>query len=152
MKKYLIYLQRVLYHKWLIAKIGAKVGLPLLRILVHDIDKFYPDEFFAHAKAYANRGDNKYAYTDEFCHAAILHRHRNPHHWQYYILITDEGAIWPINIPQSVVLEMVVDWVAAAKTNDRDVSDWYFKNQSKMILHPDTRIRIEETLRNVKDY
>jgi hypothetical protein len=141
------YLRHVLRHKWLFAKEGLKLGVSVWRILVHDLDKFYPSEWGAHVRAFGSRGVHKYHYTPEFFRAMLLHRHRNPHHWQHWILLKDDGEILPLAMDDAALLEMFCDWRASARARGGDVREWWSSNQAVVLLHPDTRAQLEELIR-----
>lgn len=52
-------------------------------------------------------------------------------------------------MPEAYVREMVADWMGAGRaiTGRWDVAEWYKKNRDNMVLHPDTRTRVEALLR-----
>ena len=49
-------------------------------------------------------------------------------------------------MPRKYVEEMVADWAGAGKaiTGKWDIAEWYASNKDKMILHPETRIMVED--------
>lgn len=52
-----------------------------------------------------------------------------------------------IRMPKRFALEMVADWRGAGRAyGNPDTQNWYKINKDKMILHPDTRMDIEELL------
>lgn len=52
----------------------------------HDKSKDEQDEYEAY-DAYFYGGNRSYAVMQNYQKAWLLHLHRNPHHWQYWILI-----------------------------------------------------------------
>ena len=79
--------------------------------------------------------------------AWLKHQHRNPHHWQYYLLQEDDGEKFPVKIPDKYVKEMLCDWEGAGRAaGHKDVARWYTINKHKMILHPETRNFVEQEL------
>ena len=84
-----------------------------------------------------------------FDYAWLLHQKRNPHHWQYWILINDNGNIRSIQIPNKYILEMVADWRGAGKAiNGKDNTyEWYLKNKDIIILNQISRDNIELLLK-----
>lgn len=75
------------------------------------------------------------------------------------ILVNDDGTVicltcgkqFPrkllvaLEIPDKYCTEMLADWVGAGRAihGKNEVREWYAKNANKMILHPDTRARVE---------
>ena len=55
----------------------------------HDASKSKPDEYEAY-DAYFYGGNRSYAVVQAFQRAWLLHIHRNPHHWQHWVLINDD--------------------------------------------------------------
>lgn len=148
MKKYIKYLSYVIRHKWHVAIECFKMGL-IWRGIMHDVSKLLPSEFIPYARHfYGNHSD-----TDKmFDKAWLLHIHRNPHHWQFWILRKDDGGIKLLEMPYNYVREMVCDWVGAGKalgrhspsTNPlREVKKWYKEHKKKMQLHSKTRNKVE---------
>lgn len=164
--KYLKYIAR---HKWYVLIECLRRGI-FWRGVIHDISKLLPDEFFPYMNFFYRQNkfpnvlfDDKkeykiplyfgyelycYTYTAKTKHdvkkdidlAWLKHIHRNPHHWQFWILY-DNGHKECLPMPNQYVREMVSDWIGAGKaiTGKNDVLNWYEKNKDKIILHPDTR-------------
>lgn len=90
-----------------------------------------------------------------FNRAWLLHIHRNPHHWQHWILHEDSGKTLVL-LPEAVVAdEMLADWIGAGtKILKRptlaeciaETITWYGKNCNVMQLRQPVRQRIEATL------
>ena len=77
-------------------------------IFAHDQSKMEPDEYEAY-DAYFYGGNRSYAVVEDFRKAWLLHIHRNPHHWQHWVLINDdpeEGEI-VLEMPYCYILEMI---------------------------------------------
>lgn len=86
MKRYWQYLKYVLRHKWFVFRAGLKLGVPTWMLILHDWDKFLPDEWFPYARTfYKPDGSKQYIESAEFARAWMLHQHRNKHHWQYWL-------------------------------------------------------------------
>lgn len=53
-------------------------------------------------------------------------------------------------MPEKYAREMVADWSGAGRAlgHGNDVVPWYRKNKDKMQLHPDTRVLVEELVRD----
>ena len=149
-RRHLSYLKYILQHKWFVLIAGIKIGCPIYLLLLHDISKFYPSEWFAYAHAfYKPDGTKRYSETNEFNRAWLFHQHRNPHHWQYWQLKQDEGGSLPLPIPKKYILEMLADWMGAGRAihGKWEYKEWYIKNKEKIQLEPYTRRDIENVIR-----
>lgn len=88
MRRYLAYLKAVLRHKWFVFLACFRFGVPIWTAILHDWDKFLPDEFFAYGQTfYKPDGSSQYVESVDFAHAWMLHQHRNKHHWQYWLTV-----------------------------------------------------------------
>ena len=159
------YLKYLLKHKYYVAKECFKQGL-FWRGLVHDLSKFSPLEW----KAYRNYFYGEYieynrfpqmakyefdcwavskeGVSEAFDYAWLNHQHKNPHHWQHWVLKEDSGNVKIMRMPTQYAVEMVCDWIGAgiAITGKREANLWYEKNKDKMQLHEETRILVEGVL------
>ena len=120
----------------------------------HDQSKSEPDEYEAY-DAYFYGGNRSFKVVQEYRKAWLLHLHRNPHHWQHWVLINDdpkEGEIL-IEMPVNYILEMICDWWAFSwsKGNLQEIFNWYDEHKNYMKLHPNTRKKVEEILGKIKE-
>lgn len=146
-------IKRILTHKFWVAYYCFQIGL-YWQGLTHDMSKFSWSEF-APALRYWDDKISSLAnerkilgYSRTFLH----HRGRNPHHYEYWIHSLDEGGI-PCEMPKKYALELVCDYLAAARTygsNPRDEFDWWIKNCDKLKIHPKTKKFIYNTLFSFK--
>ena len=110
--------------------------------LAHDWSKFLPDEFLPYAVYFWGDGGQ-----EAFDVAWLKHQNRNPHHWQWWILVNDEDDDKVLDMPGRYRKEMLADWRGAGRSyGNSDTTGWYLKNNGKMQLHDDTRAWIEEQL------
>lgn len=139
------YFKYIAKHKWFVLVECTKLGIPL-RGLLHDVSKFLPDEWFPYKNFfYGEKTDETKQAFDE---AWLRHIHRNPHHWQNYLLCEDSGKIKILEMPLPVLLEMIADWRGVGKAQGFDsVREWYKKNKDVMVLHQRTRVTVEHFLR-----
>ncbi|MBU1621842.1 MAG: hypothetical protein KJ604_20490, partial [Gammaproteobacteria bacterium] len=144
------------------------LGIPF-RGIVHDWSKFLPSEWGPYAEYFYGGPHIKWSevgvygktYHFELCWKTcqegakesfnfswLYHQHRNPHHWQYWVLREDDGNTFALPMPLKYRLELLADWHGAgiAITGKRNTREWYEKNKDKMLLHPETRAWIEATL------
>lgn len=149
MKDHLAYAKYVARHKWFVLQACRAVKVSALRGLAHDLSKLLPSEWFPYVHCfYTPDGSKQYNETPEFNLAWCLHQKRNPHHWQFWTVLMDRGEIVALEMPEKYVREMIADWIGAGRaiTGKNEVASWYGKNWYKMILHPSTRMLVEELL------
>lgn len=149
-KAHLRYASYVARHKWFVFIAGRRTGAPLWRLLIHDWSKMsvaewkpYVDSFYGPERTPAVRA--------AFDAAWLHHQHRNPHHWQHWVLSQDDGEIKKIEIPEALVREMVADWMGAGRviTGYWDVHTWYLKNYGVIKLHSATRDLVNSIIEEV---
>lgn len=120
----------------------------------HDVSKNWPDEYEAYDRYFY--GNNKsYQVVSDYRRAWLLHIHRNPHHWQYWVLINDdpkEGEI-VLDMPYNYILEMICDWWAFSwqKGNLNEIFNWYNEHKDYMKLSPKTRKTVDSILEKMKE-
>lgn len=119
----------------------------------HDKSKYGYDEYGSY-DSYFYGQNNGESYDDAFNRAWLHHIHCNPHHWQHWLLINDDGElgdytkIIPIEMPKVYVLEMISDWWSFSwrSGNLNEVFSWYDDNKNSIILHDNTRNYVELVL------
>lgn len=119
----------------------------------HDQSKNDEDEYEAY-DAYFYGNNRSYEVVQNYQRAWLLHIHRNPHHWQYWVLINDdpkEGEI-VLEMPYDYIIEMICDWWAFswAKGNLKEIFAWYDEHSKYMKLAPNTRKTVENILNAIK--
>jgi hypothetical protein len=119
----------------------------------HDKSKDEPDEYEAY-DAYFYGNNRSYNVVKNYQKAWLLHIHRNPHHWQHWILINDdpkEGEI-VLEMPYNYILEMICDWWAFSWQKDSltEIFNWYEEHSKYMKLAPKTRKTVEDILSKIK--
>ena len=120
----------------------------------HDASKNEPDEYEAYDRYFY--GNNKsYQVVQDYRRAWLLHLHRNPHHWQHWVLINDdpkEGEI-ALDMPYNYILEMICDWWAFSwqKGNLNEIFNWYDEHKDYMKLSPKTRKTVDSILGKMKE-
>ena len=147
LKNYVVKLMR---HKWYVFQAGRKLGVGLWQLIVHDLSKFKPSEFLPYARFWEGMQKQRPIQTEsEYQLAWLSHLRSNPHHWQYWVLVKDDGTLSPQPMPKKYILEMVADWSGANKTYQStwNPNDWYMERRSTMSLHPFTRANVEYLLR-----
>ncbi len=156
-RRYWAYFKSVLHHKRCVLIEGLRMGcVPLWMLILHDWDKFLPDEFIPYAKCfYKPDGTKQYMESDAFDEAWLKHQNRNKHHYQYWLLTLDRGETKALMMPLVYMREMIADWHGAGKAykkpedgpwTPQDTMDWWNKTKDTKIIHPTTRILIEAEL------
>jgi len=165
-KTYWKYLRYVLKHKWFVFLGCLKFKVPLWKAIIHDWDKFLPDEWSGYAdwffgsKSFEEWSRAKHTYMaaeaapwgffmkDRFDVAWLFHQNRNRHHWNFWILRNDLSEMFALPMPEADVREMLADWYGAgwAITGKPNPQLWYDRNKDRMNLHPQTRSLIERLL------
>jgi hypothetical protein len=142
-RKYASYVAR---HKWFVFRAGLKTQAPFWRLVIHDWSKLSPAEWGPYVRTFYT----DHAREGEFDKAWLHHQHRNPHHWQHWVLREDDGDTKALRMPYKFVREMVADWMGAGRaiTGRWDVATWYDANAHKMVLHPDVRVQVEHLIGN----
>lgn len=149
MKAHIAYLRYVLRHKWFVLLACRRMNVPIIRAVLHDWDKFLPDEWFPYVHTfYAPDGSKQYVESPAFAQAWNIHQKRNKHHWQHWLITWDRGITEALPMPTTHIREMVADWIGAGQAISGQTSPrvWYKHNQDKMILHPETRAIVETLL------
>jgi hypothetical protein len=141
-------------HKWFVAVAGIRLGVPLWRLLTHDLSKFLPSELPHYGRQFF--GDR--SEPDNFARCWLRHQNRNDHHWEYWIPRTAHNrdrpnmqADGPIPMSADALNEMVADWLGASRAYEgvwpTGSWPWLEKNWGRIRLHPTTREHVAAILR-----
>ena len=120
--------------------------------IAHDQSKTQQDEYTAYDNYFY--GNRSYQVVQDFNRAWLRHIHRNPHHWQHWVLINDnpnEGEII-LDMDYIYILEMICDWWAFS-WNSGDLTEmfkWYDQHKDYMKLSDKTRKTVEDILEKIK--
>ena len=119
----------------------------------HDESKSQRDEYEAY-DAYFYGGNRSYQVVQAYNRAWLLHLHRNPHHWQHWVLINDdpeEGEVL-LDMPMEYIIEMICDWWSFSwKTGDLfEIFKWYEEHKDYIKLSVRTRNIVENILENIQ--
>lgn len=138
------YLRAVIRHKRFVYEEGRKLGLGRWQLLIHDWSKFLPSEWVPYAEQFYGNPGHKPEESPAFRVAWLRHQKRNPHHWQYWLIMDDSGRVGPLPMPDKYLLEMVADWRGANRAyGDQTMLAWYKGSFHARQLHPDTRYTVE---------
>lgn len=137
---HLRYASYVARHKWFVFLAGLLMGAPLWRLVIHDWSKMSAAEWTPYVRSFYGKQGRTPEVRAAFDRAWLHHQHRNPHHWQHWLLREDEGDTKALPMPEHFVREMVADWMGAGRaiTGKWEVGAWYADNAHKIVLAPET--------------
>ena len=151
---YWTYFKYIVEHKKNVGIECLKMGL-FIHAITHDLSKFRPSEFVPYAKFfYSKNRANNYKQSDEddpnFQKGWNHHQKRNRHHWNYWVSVTRQDEVIPVEMPMKYVRQMVADWNGMSRKFGGTTEGYYNKNKDSMILHPMTAERITMQIQRTK--
>lgn len=117
-----------------------------------------PNTTGAQQLAEAAWGEEKAQRRARFNRAWLQHIHRNPHHWQHWLLQQDDGRRVVLLPEADIIDEMVCDWIGAGvkvlawPTLAEAVGQtivWYMANRELIQLREVARTRVEQRLHDL---
>lgn len=130
------YFWLIIKHKYFVFKAGLKIGVPIWRLITHDLSKFSPFELPHYQKQFFGRADD----PEGFIKCWIYHQNRNDHHWEYWIPRTGHRRCeqlykdnQPIPMSEGAIKEMIADWKGASRAYNGEYPDfnnwgWFSNN------------------------
>lgn len=126
----------------------------LVDVECHDMSKYSEAEYDAYDRYFYGTPDE-----DKFQLAWLYHQHVNPHHWQYWTLVSDDydvgdpRKITALRMPFVYVVEMIADWwsFSWAKHDLGEIFKWYDNHKDGIVLHDETRRQVEAILAEMRD-
>ena len=149
---YLKFLWSLLRHKWYVLVAGCKTGVPLWRLIIHDLSKFTPAEFGSYARNfhgdYSQSPNDREKVSIDFTYAWLHHENNNPHHWGYWVPRSGRQADEALPMPETYVREMIADCMGASKayTGSWDIAIWLNKHGPNWKIHSETERLIACTM------
>lgn len=123
----------------------------VIAIALHDNSKYQDDEFDAYCN-YFYPCENFEADDEAFDYAWLLHQKRNPHHWQYWVLIRDSGESVCMDMTPHEIANMLCDWHGfSAKDPHSTAYNWYYENKDNMMLSENTQEIVEILLEYLQE-
>ena len=123
-------------------------------LLHHDESKWKDDEYQAY-DSYFYGNDRSTEIERNFNYAWLRHIHRNPHHWQQWVLINDEQEEGEkvLEMPYNYIIEMICDWWSFSwkKGCLSEIFNWYNEHASNIKLAPVTREIVEDILCKIRE-
>lgn len=116
----------------------------------HDMSKDSIDEYWPYDMYFYGHAESEVMskrVVSAFNKAWLMHIHKNPHHWQYWVLINDDPAEGVTCIPMDYeyIIEMICDWWSFSweKGDLFEIFNWYDKHRDYIQLHKETRRTVE---------
>lgn len=120
----------------------------------HDASKENPDEYQAY-DAYFYGKNRSSQVVEDFNYAWLKHIHRNPHHWQHWILHNDEPkeGVKCLEMLYEYIIEMICDWWSFSwnKGNLWEIFKWYDERKDHIMLNNTTRNKLQAILLAMQD-
>ena len=111
----------------------------------YEVGEYNPyDDYFYTKKT----DENKEEIDKAFAYAWNCHQKMNTHHWQYWVLLNDDGTTKVLDMTIEFILEMFCDWWSFSwkQNNPREILDFYKYNRDKMQLSEYTQNMVENLL------
>lgn len=122
----------------------------------HDNTKYWADEYEAYDRYfYPDEYEDNPPFSqrvEEYQRAWLEHMHRNPHHWQHWVLINDNGFFTVLPMPEVYIIEMICDWWSFSwkKGNLYEIFDWIDENSPHILLDDETTRLVEKILNRIR--
>lgn len=122
----------------------------------HDNTKYWADEYEAYDRYfYPDEYEDNPPFlqrVEEYQRAWLEHMHRNPHHWQHWVLINDNGFFTVLPMPEVYIIEMICDWWSFSwkKGNLYEIFDWIDENSPHILLDNETTRLVEKILNRIR--
>lgn len=121
----------------------------------HDDSKTDPEEYFHYDDYFYLKKDNRsFETVERFNRAFLIHMHRNPHHWQYWVLTDDNKGDGEkvIEMPLSYIFEMICDWWSFSWRADdlTTIFKWWDEHKDWIRLHKRSRKVVNYILAEMK--
>jgi len=159
---YLKYFWYVIKHKFFVGIFCFKMGL-YKQGLWHDMHKFRKFPFITYAKHFYGgkqiKGNSKTGYskptTDlddpDFDKAWLFHQKTQLHHWQFWVLMEENGNVKILPMDECYWKEMIADWYGASistgKSNFSNYKEntklWYLDHMDNIKLNGFTKTLVE---------
>lgn len=112
----------------------------------HDDSKTIPDEYNAYDEHLFGKQTKETA--QRYLRAKLDHRHRNPHHWEYWVLYTSDNPPVALDMEYPYIIEMICDWWSFSWQADDLflIFDWYAEHKKYMRLSKRTKATVEDIL------
>lgn len=130
------YLDNLHRHIEAVLEFGQVLGVDEERLYMHDASKWSDAELPGYVLRYGEDVKDDASWLPALLH----HLNNNDHHWQHWLIASDE-RITAVPMPEQAVREMLADWMAANfaySTGQPNPQKWIDQNAAKITLHPST--------------
>ena len=123
----------------------------------HDRSKTDPEEYYAYDEYFYGPPAirNSSATVEAFDAAFLRHIHKNPHHWQHWVLIHDDPneKFEAMEMPLDYIFEMICDWWTFSwKAGDlTEVFQWFEDRKQHIVFHKRTGKAVSIILNEMKN-
>lgn len=149
----------------------------MVQLNTHDASKESPEEYAPYDTHFYGDAELKETVGSEesFELAFLHHLHQNPHHWQHWIILFDDGKnsgfsgphidgtsamVHAFDMPDNYILEMIADWWSFSWSNAirekeqnkpwfddlYEIFGWYKYHENTIIFSDATRIKVNRLL------
>ena len=117
----------------------------------HDASKTSASEYIPYVN-YFYADKNNPEYVRDFQQAWLHHVHNNCHHWNYWVLVDDDGIV-ALDMPDIYIIEMICDWWSFSWKKGKllEIFDWYDKHLPNMKLSKLTQNKVETILNRIHE-
>lgn len=124
-------------------------------IAEHDRSKIEPDEYYFYDDYfYLSKNNRSHEVVKNFHRAFLMHMHRNPHHWQYWVMSSDNKGEPSrcVEMPLTYIFEMICDWWSFSwrKGDLTEIFKWWDEHKDYIQLHIKSRKAVEKILEEMK--
>lgn len=140
------------YNKFLI-NLLPNIDMIRLRdnVMAHDKSKYSKEEFFAYRNRFFPKEGEVFD-EESFDIAWSHHIMNNKHHWNHWVVVSDvendQIKITCLDMDDTSIAEMLLDWFAMSKKFNSKTIDWYRSQceDKKILLSENTKIKVERVL------
>lgn len=116
------------------------------RCLEHDMSKYEKEEFEPYRQYHSPTcEEEKNIARDKYGEAWKHHYTVNDHHWNHWVDENNEPR--EMSIP--ALFELVCDWTGMGYKFGNDAYQYYQENKDNIIMHPNTRSKLESILTTI---
>ena len=120
----------------------------------HDASKEDKKEYQAY-DAYFYGKNRSAQVVEDFNYAWLTHIHKNPHHWQHWVLHNDDPkeGVKCLEMPYEYIIEMICDWWSFSwnKGDLWEIFKWYDERKDHIMLNNTTRNKLQAILLAMQD-
>lgn len=120
------------------------------QLATHDQSKYSTKQYKPYDDYFYGEKEKTIELCESFNGAWLDHIHKEPHHWQHWVLINDDidYGLKALDMPYNYILEMILDWWSFSwnTSNLSEIFDWYEKRKYYICFSQETRKTVEHIL------